>query len=61
LLLPPMLLLLLLAHLCVLPKLLLENAKGAWPTHVVRHQLVNARPDVLAGHNLMMMQQQQHQ
>jgi hypothetical protein len=46
------------SYLCVLPKLLLEDAKGAWAAHVVRHQLVNARPDVLARHNLQ--QQQQH-
>jgi hypothetical protein len=41
-------------HLCVLPKLLLEDAERAWAAHVVRHQLVHLGPDVLARHNLMM-------
>jgi hypothetical protein len=31
----------------VFTKLLLEDAKGAGAAHVVRHQLVHGRPDVL--------------
>lgn len=34
-------------HLCVLPKLPLENAKRPRPADIVRHEFVNARPDIL--------------
>lgn len=35
-------------NLCILTKLALENAKGARPTDIVRHQFVHRGPDVVA-------------
>lgn len=36
-------------HLRALAELLLENAERARAAHVVRHELVDLRPDVVAG------------
>ena len=34
-------------HLCILPELPLENTKCPRPADIMRHELVNARPDIL--------------
>lgn len=39
-------------HLGTLAKLLLEDAKGSGAADIMRHELVHASPDVLAGLHL---------